>query len=201
MGSSPRARARVAVVDDLSLGPRVEPRGRAWPRGGDASTASTRAIRQGLQAPRRRDGTYDLCFNLAVIPLPHSLLYPRENVDRNIAMTTAVCELGRAGERSNDWCSSPPRRSTDRAGSRRSVRTIRWTPHTPYAAAKAGDRPRGARATARPSMDVIVVRPFNTYGERQNDRAYAGLIPDRGPPRAGRSSRSSSTVTASRPAT
>src|SRR3990172_7423634 len=40
---------------------------------------------------------FDVCFHLAVIPLPASLVEPKRVVDRNVMMTTTVCELARSG--------------------------------------------------------------------------------------------------------
>jgi UDP-glucose 4-epimerase len=50
-------------------------------------------------------------------------------------------------------------------------------PHTPYAAAKAATDWTVLSYGGTFGLDVVLVRPFNTYGERQNDGAYAGLIP------------------------
>jgi UDP-glucose 4-epimerase len=48
---------------------------------------------------------------------------------------------------------------------------------TPYAAAKAA-ADLIVRSYARTfGLDTVIVRPFNTYGPRQNERQYAGVIP------------------------
>ncbi len=136
---------------------------------GDASDAS---LLDAVCGP----GPFDHCYNLAVLPLPHSLELPRENVERNIAMTTAVCELGRRGGfRRLVHCSSSEVYGTAQSVPMDEKHPLR--PHTPYAAAKAATDFTALSYATTFGLDVVVVRPFNTYGERQNDAAYAGLIP------------------------
>ena len=163
---------RVAVVDDLSLGKRenlTEHPGVTL----DVADACD-------EAPLRRlveqDGPYDFCFNLAVIPLPHSLEHPRENVDRNVAMTTAACEVGRSGgfARLVQFSSSEVYGTAQTAPMREDHPL---GAHTPYAAAKAATDLVALSYLHTFALDTIVVRPFNAYGERQNATAYAGLIP------------------------
>jgi UDP-glucose 4-epimerase len=167
--------SRVHVLDDLSLGseanladahthPEVE------------LTVGDAADTEELKRIGAREGPFDHCYNLAVIPLPHSLERPRENVDRNVAMTTAVCELGRTGAyRRLVQFSSSEVYGTALAAPMDEQHPIH--PHTPYAAAKAATDLIALSYATTFELDVVVVRPFNTYGERQNDGAYAGLIP------------------------
>ncbi len=167
--------ARVTVVDDLSLG-----------REANLTAALTReevtldvvdVCELGrLEEIILRDGPFDLCFNLAVIPLPHSLEHPRENVDRNVAKTSAACEIGRAGGygRLVQFSSSEVYGSAQFAPMNEDHPLAA---HTPYAAAKAATDLIALSYGHTFGLDVVVVRPFNTYGERQNDAAYAGLIP------------------------
>ena len=119
---------------------------------------------------------FDLCFNLAVIPLPHSLEHPRRNVDHNVAMTTAVCELWRAGRlgRLIHYSSSEVYGTAQTAPI---AETHPLHPHTPYAAAKAATDLVAHSYSTTFGMPLVIVRPFNTYGERQNSGSYAGLIP------------------------
>jgi UDP-glucose 4-epimerase len=163
--------AHVHVVDDLSLG-REENLAAVLARDDVALTVADAADEERLRAL----GPFDLAFHLAVIPLPHSLVHPRENVDRNVAMTTAVCELVRAGlVRRLVHFSSSEAYGTARTVPMAEDHPLR--PHTPYAAAKAASDLVALSYHATFGLDVTVVRPFNTYGERQNDAAYAGLIP------------------------
>jgi len=166
--------ARVIVLDDLSLG-REENLSAVRDRIElvVADCADERALRSACGPSR-----LDFCFNLAVIPLPHSLAHPRENVDRNVAMTTAVCELQRAGafERLVQYSSSEVYGTALTAAPMSEEHPLHA--HTPYAAAKAATDLVALSYAGTFDLDVVVVRPFNAYGERQNDAAYAGLIPE-----------------------
>lgn len=159
----------VLVVDDLSLGRRENLSNEVEFHQVDCCDLD--ALRKAL-AKR----SFELCFNLAVIPLPASLVEPRTNVDRNVAMTTAVCELGRAGQfgRLIQYSSS------EVYGTARAVPMSEdhpLAPHTPYAASKAATDLVAASYGTTFGLEVVTVRPFNTYGERQNAGAYAGIIP------------------------
>ncbi len=165
---------RVLVVDDLSLG-REQNLADAL---ADARTSFTRldcADQQALDALLGSD-PLDYCFNLAVIPLPHSLVHPRENVDHNVAMTTAICELQRAGRfgRLVQYSSSEVYGTAQRAPM---DEEHPLAPHTPYAAAKAATDLTALSYAHTFGLETVLVRPFNTYGERQNDGVYAGLLP------------------------
>lgn len=166
--------ARVHIVDDLSLG-RRENLAAALAHDGVTLTVADCAVDGALTAAIG-DERFDRCFNLAVIPLPHSLVDPQGNVNRNVAMTTAVCELGRDQRFKRLVHVS----SSEVYGTARTAPMSEDHPllaHTPYAAAKAAtDLVVNSYATTF-GLEVATVRPFNTYGERQNDAAYAGLIP------------------------
>jgi UDP-glucose 4-epimerase len=166
---------RIHVLDDLSLGREANLES-ALEHPGVNLTVGDAADAELLDRICGSDGPFDHCFNLAVIPLPHSLVHPRENVDRNVAMTTAVCELGRAGGyRRLIQFSSSEVFGTAQAETMDERHPLH--PHTPYAAAKAATDLIALSYTTTFDLEVVVVRPFNTYGERQNDGAYAGLIP------------------------
>lgn len=164
---------RIVVLDDLSLGRRENLDGAQ--AAGPVSLVEGDCADLGLLRELAAE-PFDLCFNLAVIPLPHSLERPRENVDRNVAMTTAVCELGRGGgfARLVQYSSSEVY-GTARSAPMPESHLLR--PHTPYAAAKAATDLVAASYAMTFGLEMVTVRPFNTYGPRQNDAAYAGLIP------------------------
>ena len=164
----------VHAVDDLSLGREENLAGVLGRDDVDLTVAD--AADEGRLRALCGGRPFDLALHLAVIPLPHSLAHPRENVDRNIAMTTAVCELLRAGVvRRLVHFSSSEVYGTARTVPMAEDHPLR--PHTPYAAAKAASDLVALGYHTTFGLDVTVVRPFNTYGERQNDAAYAGLIP------------------------
>ena len=118
----------------------------------------------------------DVIFNLAVIPLPTSLERPRWTVDVNVGIATTACELLREG-----FCRTLIHFSSSEVyGSAEYIPMDEkhpLFPHTPYAASKlAGDHVvLSYRETF--GIDAAIVRPFNNFGPRQNEGAYAGVIP------------------------
>lgn len=163
---------QVLVLDDFSLGREENLAPREGLRVERVDCCDLAAIRS-LAAD---GGPWDLCFNLAVIPLPHSLERPRENVERNVAMTTSVLELGREGgfRRLVQYSSSEVYGTAQVAPM---PETHPLHAHTPYAAAKAATDLVTQSYVMTFGLEAAIVRPFNTYGPRQNDSAYAGLIP------------------------
>jgi UDP-glucose 4-epimerase len=118
----------------------------------------------------------DVVFDLAVIPLPTSLERPRWTVDVNLAMTSTMCELLREGLygtlihfSSSEVYGTAQYEPMDEAHP--------LLPLTPYAASKAGGDHIVASYRATFGVDVATVRPFNAFGPRQNEQAYAGIIP------------------------
>jgi UDP-glucose 4-epimerase len=162
----------VVVLDDLSLGRRenlATVEDRITFRGCDC--ADIERLREIVP-----EGPFDLCFNLAVIPLPASLERPRETAAANVAMTTSICELGREGVYSRLVQFS----SSEVYGTAQAVPMSEQhplSPHTPYGAAKAATDLLALSYHATFGLEVDLIRPFNAYGPRQNDGAYAALIP------------------------
>jgi UDP-glucose 4-epimerase len=87
---------RLVVVDNLFLG-------------SEANLVEARRIDQDVKLYAQDAADYDelgaiiaaeridVVFNLAIVPLPASLVNPRWTVDHNIALTTVPCELQRQG--------------------------------------------------------------------------------------------------------
>ena len=50
-------------------------------------------------------------------------------------------------------------------------------PHTPYAASKIASDQVAISYLKTFGLDIAIARPFNTYGPRQNELSYAGVIP------------------------
>ena len=121
-------------------------------------------------------GPVDVVFDLAVIPLPTSLVRPQFCFDTNVRITSALCELLREGRFETLVHFS----SSEAYGSARSVPMSEehpLDPLTPYAASKAASDHLVRTYAATFGIDALVVRPFNNYGPRQNDLQYAGIIP------------------------
>jgi UDP-glucose 4-epimerase len=118
----------------------------------------------------------EVVFNLAVIPLPTSLEHPAWTVETNIGIATTFCELAR-------WnciatlvhCSSSEAYGT--ADYIPMNETHPNHPSTPYAASKAAADQLVLSYQLTFNIDTAVVRPFNTFGPRQNPGVYAGIIP------------------------
>lgn len=166
---------RLVVVDNLFLG-------------SEANLADARRLDPELKLYAQDAADYDalgaiiaaegidVVFNLAIVPLPASLVNPRWTVDHNIALTTVPCELQRQGyfETLVHFSSSEAYGSAAYVPMDESHPSM---PSTPYAASKvAGDYiVLSYRETY--GVDASIVRPFNNFGPRQNAGAYAGIIP------------------------
>jgi UDP-glucose 4-epimerase len=118
----------------------------------------------------------DVVFNLSVIPLITSLQKPEWTFRRNVDMTANICRLCREDK----FKSLIQYSSSEAYGTARHVpmsETHPLNPETPYAASKAATDHLALSYARTFGMDVRVVRPFNTYGPRQNLGKYAGVIP------------------------
>lgn len=118
----------------------------------------------------------EVIFNLAVIPLPTSLERPKWTVDKNISITTTLCKLAKEREIQTLIHFS----SSEAYGSAVNVPMSEehvLAPSTPYAASKAADDHVVLSFCKTFNIDASILRPFNNYGPRQNDKAYAGIIP------------------------
>jgi UDP-glucose 4-epimerase len=118
----------------------------------------------------------DVVFEMAVVPLPTSLVHPRWTCDVNLSAATVVCELLREG----CYQTLVHFSSSEVYGTARSVpmdEQHALEPCTPYAASKAGADHVVASYYKTFGSDVRTVRPFNSFGPRQNEAAYAGIIP------------------------
>ena len=118
----------------------------------------------------------DVVFNLAVIPLPTSLVKPEWTIRKNIEMTLNLCRFQRRGK----FKTLIQYSSSEALGSAKTVpmgETHQMDPETPYAASKAATDHIALSYHHTFGCDVSVIRPFNQYGPRQNAKKYAGIIP------------------------
>ena len=118
----------------------------------------------------------DIVFNLAVIPLPASLSNPYENIKVNIGIVNNLCDIQRQGKFDTLVHFS----SSEVYGSAQYVpmdETHPYTTSTPYAASKAAGDLIALSYKKTFQQDIMIVRPFNNYGPRQNSQDFAGLIP------------------------
>jgi len=167
--------ASLVVVDNLFLG-------------NETNLASARTAFPGMKLYVQDATDYDalgaivaaerieVVFNLAIVPLPASLVNPRWTVEHNVALATVPCELLRQGYYQTLVHFS----SSEAYGSAHYVPMDEAhppMPSTPYAASKvAGDQVVLAYRHTY-GIDAAILRPFNNFGPRQNAGAYAGVIP------------------------
>jgi len=163
--------ADVTIVDSLFLGKR---------KNLENMPVSWSNIHQ-LDASKKKSlipivHNFDIVYNLAVLPLPHSLENPFSNFDVNVKIVQNLLELQREGcfKRLIHFSSSEV------------YGTAEYEPmcerhplgaSTPYAAAKAACDLLCLSYHKTFGSDVTILRPFNAYGPRQNKGNYAGVIP------------------------
>ena len=166
--------SRLVIVDDFSLGKvrnidllKDDPKVRVCRQ--DARDLA--GIREILE-----DERVEVVFNLAVIPLPMSLKLPLETVLTNVTITANVCELQRKRKfETLVHCSS-----SEAYGTALYVPMDEEHPEkplTPYAASKIACDQVAVSYFKTFGLDISIARPFNSYGPRQNELSYAGVIP------------------------
>ncbi len=118
----------------------------------------------------------NVVFNLAVLPLPHSLVNPYFNINVNIKIVQNLCKLLQIGiyPRLIHFSSSEVYGS---AQYEPMCENHPWKPSTPYAAAKAAGDLICLSYVKTFGCNISIIRPFNAYGPRQNAGSYAGVIP------------------------
>jgi len=118
----------------------------------------------------------DVVFNLAVVCLPVSLTRPKWTYDTNSAISSTLCELLR-----RDCYKTLVHFSSSEAyGDAEQVpmdENHSLKPTTPYGASKIASDHLVLSYIRTFGVDASLIRPFNTYGPRQNEGSYAGVIP------------------------
>ena len=118
----------------------------------------------------------DVVFNLAVVCLPVSLTRPKWTYDTNSAISSTLCELLR-----KDCYETMVHFSSSEAyGDAEQVpmdESHPLKPSTPYGASKIASDHLVLSYIRTFGVDASIIRPFNTYGSRQNEGSYAGVIP------------------------
>lgn len=115
-------------------------------------------------------------FDLATIPLPTSYVQPRWTYENNIRIVLNFCELLRQGKLNfYVHCSSSEAYGT--AIFVPMTENHPLNPTTTYGASKASQDILMQAFDRMYDLNFFIFRPFNNFGERQNDQAYAGVIP------------------------
>lgn len=119
----------------------------------------------------------DVIFHLGVIPLEVSLTDPVFCFEQNVAMTLNLLEqIRQSGKKiSLVLFSSSEVYGTARYTPMNELHPL--FPNTPYAASKAASDLLALSYAKSFQIDLVIIRPFNNYGPRQNEGSYAGLIP------------------------
>jgi len=118
----------------------------------------------------------EVVFNLAVVPLPASLVRPRWAFEQNVGIALSMCELAREDrfETLIHFSSSEAYGSSEYAPMDEKHPSMCTTS---YAASKAASDQLVFSYCNCFGIDASIVRPFNNYGPRQNVRSYAGVVP------------------------
>lgn len=118
----------------------------------------------------------EVVFNLAAICLPASLIKPKWTYNTNVEIVSNLCELLR-----KDYFRTLIHFSSSEAyGDAKQVpmdESHPLEPTTPYGASKIASDHLIFSYYKTFGINVSIVRPFNTYGPRQNEGTYAGVIP------------------------
>lgn len=166
----------VAVVDTFFLG-REDNLDAARARHGDAMTVYREdAGDLGAMTAICRAERPDIAFNLATKALLYSFFNPIGAFAVNVAIATVLAELMR--ERA--FLRLVQVSSSEVYGTAQQVSMSENHPllaETSYAAGKAAADLLLMSYVNMYEIDVVTVRPFNNYGPRQNDGAFAGIVP------------------------
>lgn len=163
---------RVLVIDDMRLGKELN----IAHHGKDIDVISM-SVQDVLTEQLGMIHAFDAdeVYNLAVDPLPKSLIYPREVWDNNIEITREIAKFcGDYGIRMIHFSSSEVY-GTVQTG--RITETHVMNPLTMYAASKAACDHMIRALVETEYLDAVTIRPFNCIGPRQNEKSYAGVIP------------------------
>jgi UDP-glucose 4-epimerase len=117
----------------------------------------------------------DVVYNLAVDPLPKSLIYPWEVWENNIDITKHVTTFCGNYDTPLIHFSSSEVYGTVKLG--RISEFHKMNPLTMYAASKAACDHIISAMVETEDLRAAIVRPFNCIGPRQNEKSYAGIIP------------------------
>lgn len=166
---------RLAVVDNLFLGKKGNLKD-AFSKFKSLKFYKVNASDHNKLKKIAAENKIEILFNLAVIPLPKSLVDPEWSVKENIDITLSACKLAR------ERCIKTLIHfsSSESYGSALKVPMAEdhpINPLTPYAASKAACDNIVLSYRETFGIDTAIIRPFNNYGPRQNEGNYAGIIP------------------------
>jgi UDP-glucose 4-epimerase len=118
----------------------------------------------------------DVIFDLAVKPLPYSFTEPEGAYITSVRVASTLCSLLKKGF----FRTLVHFSSSEAYGSAVEVpmnENHPLNPTTPYSAGKASADLLIMSYCRTFDVDATVIRPFNTYGPRQNNQTYAAVVP------------------------
>ena len=167
---------KIIVVDDFSLG--TERNIEHLKPNKNVSVEKIDVSNYTLMSKLYEKENVDVTFNLAVVPLPASFTKPKEIIETNILITSTLCELLRRGKYNTLIHTSSSEAYGTAIYQHKPMDENHPTfPTTPYAASKLACDHIALSYHKTFGLDVVIIRPFNAYGPRQNEKSYAGVIP------------------------
>jgi len=167
---------KLIIVDDFSIG--KERNIENLRKMENVSVQKLDASNYKLMSKLYEKENVDVTFNLAVIPLPFSLIKPKETIDTNVLITSTLCELLRSRKYETlIHISSSEAYGTAVYKHKPMDENHPTFPTTPYAASKLACDHIVLSYHKIFGLDMAIVRPFNMYGPRQNEKSYAAVIP------------------------
>lgn len=130
---------------------------------------------EGMQSIIQNEGI-EVIFNLAIIPLPTSLIKPAWTYTQNVNITLTLCEIAKK----NNFDAIIHFSSSEVYGTCEYAPMDEkhpLNPTTPYGASKAAADQLIFSYHSTFGLEFSIIRPFNNYGPRQNEGTYAGVIP------------------------
>ncbi len=166
--------AKLIIQDNLLLG-RLrnleEVKDRKGFRFYKSSTADYSALKKIIEKEK-----IDVVFNLAIVPITMCFAKPEWTFEENVKMTLNLCKLARLKKfKTLVHCSSSEVYGT--ALKKKMDENHPILPRTTYAASKAATDHLVNSYFNTYGIDVFIVRPFNNYGPRQNEKPYPAVIP------------------------
>jgi len=168
---------KVIVVDNFFLG-KMENLGEAENRiGSRLKVHKCDAVNsEALKNIFMKEGQVDVVFNLAVKPLFVSFVDPEGTFCTPVRIAMNLLEL-----QTNRFFETLIHVSSSEVyGSAQYVPMDEkhpLKPTTPYGAGKAAADHLVVSYSISYGNEVAIIRPFNTFGPRQNEKAYAGVVP------------------------
>jgi UDP-glucose 4-epimerase len=118
----------------------------------------------------------DYVYDLATIPLPTSYVHPLYTFHNNINIVTNFCDLLRR-DKFGFYVHASSSEALGTALTLPMGEKHEMNPSTTYGASKAAQDLFIQAFDRMYDIDFFIFRPFNNFGERQNEGTYAGLIP------------------------